>query len=832
MRSAVTQTSVGRFVTPNCVDGASEPEWCFPSTGRSLGALRQPRDDGSVIAMKFSVNWLREFVELPSSIEELVDLLTMGGSEIEGIEKRGANFDHVVVAQINASAQHPNADRLSVCQVDDGSGQPRQIVCGAKNYKVGDKVPLALPGAVLVNDLKIRPSKLRGVESQGMLCSPSELGLSQDSDGLLILSPEAKIGEPIASLFPDDTILDVEITPNRGDLLSHYGLAREIAALVASSRCDDRGRRSAPSLPLRAEGVTISAPKECPFISFRRIDNVNVGPSPDWLRARIESVGIRSINNIVDISNYVMLELGQPTHAFDADKLKGAINVRLARDGEKFLALDGKTYALKADNLVIADEERAVGIAGVMGGEETGVSESTRNILLEAAWFLPASVRRTARTLNLPSDASYRFERRVDPGMVLAASNRAAELMREIAGANPAAEIATAGALPPSPLDVSLHYQQVEDLIGASVPAERVDEILRRFGLEKASGDGVEASWRIPSHRFDLQRDVDLIEEVVRVFGIANVPVQDRSRFTPQSEADRGHDFESGLRTRLAGRGLAEVRTSKLISRMAAEFETAIELRNPFNEDHVSLRRSFYPSFLDVLTRNVLGGAQRVAIFEVGRVFIPPDGKEERHLGILLWGQSAPSSHWRSHNRPLDYFDLKGTIESVVPSVSLKRVERPDFSLAAEIWRDDHRIGVAGQVASERAKAIDATYPVFFAELNIDSVADLGSEPGFREIEKFPAITRDIAMIVPENLSHEKITRTIAEANEPLLASVQLFDVFSGEQAKNFGAGKKSMAYALTYRDKTRTLTNEEITVVHAKIRERLQRELGVELRE
>src|SRR3954463_7315214 len=436
--------------------------------------------------MKFSVNWLREFVEVPASVDELTELLTMAGTEIEGIEKRGANFDNVVVAQIKESVQHPNADRLSVCQVDDGSGQSRQIVCGAKNYKVGDKVPLALPGAILVGDLKIKPSKLRGVESQGMLCSPSELGLSEDGDGLLILSPEAKIGEPIASLFPEDTILDVEITPNRGDLLSHFGLAREIAALVGSSRGDDRGRRSSPSLPGWAGSIEISAPKECPFISFRKIANVTVGPSPDWLRAKIESVGLRSINNIVDISNFVMVELGQPTHAFDAGKLKGGMNVRFAHDGEQFVALDGKTYSLGERDLVIADEERAVGIAGVMGGEETGVSESTKDILLEAAWFLPASVRRTARTLNLPSDASYRFERRVDPRMVLAASNRAAELMREIAGAQPAPEIATAGKLPPAPSDIWLRYQQVEELIGVTIPPKRVDEILQRFGLDKA----------------------------------------------------------------------------------------------------------------------------------------------------------------------------------------------------------------------------------------------------------------------------------------------------------------------------------------------------------
>src|SRR6185369_6697948 len=362
--------------------------------------------------MKFSVNWLREFVDLPKNPEDIAELLTHAGIETKNIETRGANVDKVIVSQITASSRHPNADRLTVCEVEDGSGTKRQIVCGATNYKVGDKVPLALPGTKLPNGTEIRKSKLRGVESEGMLCSPIELGLGEDASGLLILSPEAKVGAPIADLFPSDTILDVEITPNRGDLLSHFGLAREIAALTASSfrpeRSDvekSRGKtesKAPGSLDFaRDDSVKIAATRECPFFSLRKIDNVKVGPSPQWLRAKIESVGIRSINNIVDISNFVMLELGQPTHAFDADKLKGSINVRLAGDGEKFLALDGKTYSLKQDNCVIADQERAVGIGGVMGGEETGVTDSTKNILLEAAYFLPASIRRTARDLNL-----------------------------------------------------------------------------------------------------------------------------------------------------------------------------------------------------------------------------------------------------------------------------------------------------------------------------------------------------------------------------------------------------------------------------------------------
>src|SRR5437667_160128 len=361
--------------------------------------------------MKFSVNWLREFVDLPKNAEEIAELLTRAGIETKNIEARGAKIEKVIVSQITASSRHPNADRLSVCEVDDGSGTKHQIVCGATNYKVGDKVPLALPGAKLPNGTEIRKSKLRGVESEGMLCSAIELGLGQDAAGLLILSPEGKIGASIADLFPGDTILDVEITPNRGDLLSHFGLAREIAALT------HKKLKSTPreaKIDIKKSGVAVSARRECPFFSARKIDNVKVGPSPQWLRAKIESVGIRSINNIVDISNFVMLELGQPTHAFDAHNLEGGINARLAREGEKFLALDGKTYSLKQDNLVVADRERAVGIAGVMGGEETGVTDSTKNILLEAAYFLPASVRRTARNLNLPSDASYRLERGVD----------------------------------------------------------------------------------------------------------------------------------------------------------------------------------------------------------------------------------------------------------------------------------------------------------------------------------------------------------------------------------------------------------------------------------
>jgi phenylalanyl-tRNA synthetase beta chain len=673
--------------------------------------------------MKFSVTWLGEFVDLPESIDELSELLTLAGVEIEAIEQRRAHIDKVVAAQITSSSQHPNADRLTVCQVDDGSGQARQIVCGATNYKVGDKVPLALPGATLPNGLKIRQSKLRGVESEGMLCSPIELGLGQDATGLLILSAEAKVGAPIADLFPVDTILDVEITPTRGDLLSHFGMAREIAALLGRSRGDLGGSSSdrTPPVPLTRTGVKIAALRECPFYSARRIEDVEVGPSPEWLRAKIEAVGIRSINNIVDISNFVMLELGQPTHAFDADKLNGSIIVRLARDAEKFLALDGKTYSLTPENLVIADERRVVGIAGVMGGEETGVTASTRNVVLESAYFSPVSIRRTARSLNLPSDASYRFERGVDPDMVLRASQRATELIREMARGKPAQEVAADGQVPPPPAPVSLNYTKCNQVLGVAIAEKTADQILERFGLSKSKNKQAEATWAVPSYRRDLQRDVDLIEEIVRAYGVQKIAGADRSRFTPRSAADISHDLEAALREALVGRGLAEARTSKLIPRRQLSFsENAIELRNPLSEDHVALRPSLMAGLLGVLERNVRAGVERVAIFEVGRVFLPVSGKEEeRRLGILLWGTLSGTPHWRSaEKRQLDFIDLKGVIESIgAGELSFVRTERRELVLATEIRLRNSSIGIAGQLASSTAAALDVVGAVLVAEL-------------------------------------------------------------------------------------------------------------------
>ena len=785
--------------------------------------------------MKFSVNWLREFVELPPSIDSLAELLTMSGVEIEGIQKRGADFDKVVVAQITDSKPHPNADRLTVCVVDDGSGTKRQIVCGAKNYRVGDKVPLALPGAELTDGLKIRASKLRGVESEGMLCSAKELGVAEDAAGLLILSPAAKVGTPIRDLFPLDTILDVEITPNRGDLLSHFGLAREIAALTnkrfvgQALRLPSKAAGDAPAL--QKKGIKMSALRECPFYSVRRIENVVVGPSPDWLRAKIESVGIRSINNVVDVSNFVMLELGQPTHAFDADKLSGEINVRLAHEAEKFLALDGKTYELTPENLVIADGERTVGIAGVMGGEESGVTDSTKNVLLESAYFLPASIRRTARDLNLPSDASYRFERGVDPQMILAASRRATELICKVASAKSAATIAVSGELPPDPPDVSLRYERLDQLVGIHIQPTTADAILTRFGLAK-SDSASRPHWKIPSYRRDLQREVDLIEEIIRAHGIEKIPSADRSRFTPLSEADRNFDFETKLRRDLIAIGLTEARTSSLIARSElTKAIGAIELRNPLSEDHVALRTSLIAGLLGAVARNIRAGRERIALFEIGNTFAPPTGEQQRKLAIALCGQAASVKDWRSaKKRQLDFFDLKGAL-NVLGTFEFRRSEQPGFVLMAEIFYETDRIGYGGQLSA--TTSIGANAPVLVTEIDLRRIAQVKehAQP-FKEIDRYPEVTRDIAMFVGLQVTHAEILASIALANEPLLEKVELFDLFMENDGQKKPDMKKSLAYSLTYRDKNRTLTSEEVSAVHARIRERLRSDIGAELRE
>jgi phenylalanyl-tRNA synthetase beta chain len=798
--------------------------------------------------MKVSLNWLHELVELPPNVPALVDLLTLAGVEVEDVETHGVAIANVVVAQIKESVQHPNADRLSVCQVDDGTGITRQIVCGAKNYKVGDKVPLALPGAVLGPDFKIKVGKLRGVESQGMLCSADELGLPKGEDGLLILSPEAKVGAPLSEVFPGDTVLDLEITPNRPDLLSHVGMAREIAALTDQTL-------QAPESARPVEGFVSSAvdvePAECQLYTALEISNVQVGPSPEWLRRKLEAVGLRPINNIVDITNFVMLELGQPLHAFDADKLQGDIRVRYGAEGEDFLALDGRIYRLTPQHLVIADEQRALAIGGVMGGEDSGVTATTRNILLESAHFDAANIRRTSRGLGLSSDSSYRFERGVDLAGVMRASQRAAALILEIAGGTVGdlgvgmAKDSTVGFNPAAMLNentgsvfthtVALRPARVTTLLGAEIPADRIDAILTGFGLRKA-----ETGWEIPSFRPDLTREIDLIEEITRVVGIAALPARVQGRFAAMSASDRAYDQAMTLRRVLVAQGFAEARTLTLIGENVAglgllhdSVEYRRRVKNPMNDEQVILRPSLLPGLLQALRDNVRTGAKTVRLFEVGRIFSALAPEEGTHFALVLSGPLTERSWRAGEGSEADLSHLKGMVATVLGSeTEFAPDENSALALSLVVKVGGKSVGFAGQLWPKDARGLDATAPVLFAEIDLGALPVQSTAKKYREIPRFPATARDIALLAPLPLAHAEIVSVLQAAKEPLLSDVELFDVFADPSGEKIPADRKSLAYSLTYQSPDRTLTGDEVNAAHARLKERLKTALAVTLRE
>lgn len=796
--------------------------------------------------MKVSLNWLRDYVEVPASVPKLADLLTRAGVEVEGVQTLGVAIPKVVVAQILESSQHPNADRLSVCRVDDGSGLPRQIVCGAKNYKVGDKVPLALPGAVLPGDFKIKVGKLRGVESEGMLCSAEELGLPKGEDGLLILPADAVVGSPFSDLFPGDTVLDLEITPNRPDLLSYIGIAREVAALTGKPL-----QAPVVSVPAGGEfgGEVSVATDACPLYTVLAISNVKVGPSPEWLRRKLEASGLRSINNLVDITNFVMLETGQPLHAFDAKKVDGEIRVRMAREGEEFLALDGRTYRLGPDHMVIADSRRALALAGVMGGEESGVTPGTSDILLESAYFDAANIRRTSRGLGISSDSSYRFERNVGEGGIFAGMYRAATLIAELAGGTLGAlqigvgEGSTFGFTPEGmaadvsvPLNqttpvrfVPLREERAAALLGVEIPSPEIDRILSGFGLSRT-----EKGWGIPAFRQDLTREVDLVEEIARVVGMERIPARLSAAPAAPGEADAVYDFQMSLRQILSGLGLSEARTSTLVSEaMLWQGEPALRLRNPLGEDQAFLRTSQLPGLLAALDHNIRQGAKSIGLYEIGRTYHIGGSEETGTLTFVLHGE-APGSGWRGEKtRVLDWHDAKGIVEALAPGrLVFRKIEaQPPLALAAEIFSGDVRVGTLGQLAPSAARAIDAAGPVLTGEIFIEAVRGMARREIYHEIPKFPAVARDLAMVCPIDLPYEEIEQTLLDVKESLLAGVEPFDVFIDPTGEKIGADRKSVAISLTFRAPERTLNSEEVNAACERLKERLKTKLAVDFR-
>ncbi len=807
--------------------------------------------------MKISLNWLREYVDYEGTPDALAELLTMAGVEVEGVATRGANFDKVVVAQVISREPHPNADRLGVCQVDDGThaAAPRQIVCGATNFKPGDKVPLALPGAVLPGDVKIKVGKLRGVESEGMLCSAKELRLAEDAAGLLILPADSPVGAPIGSLFPSDTVFDLEITPNRSDLLSYVGLAREVAALTGKTLRNPLdametpvGGETAAHLPVL---VAANAREACPFYTARFFDGVRVGPSPDWLRSRLESVGLRSINNVVDVTNYVMLELGQPLHAFDAAHIgEAGLGVRLANAGEELLALDGRNYKLQPHHLVIARMDgQAEGLAGVMGGEESGVTARTTSLVLESAYFTPAGIRRTARELGLSSDASYRFERGVDPAGVTAAARRAEDLLLEICGGT--LRGVTQTHVLPGTMEqnatVSLRLARCQQVLGTDIDGERVEEILSGFGLMKTDEDFADETteWRVPSYRPDLRREIDLVEEVARVFGLDNVPSRAQGTFAPASTVDADHDFLMALRRQLVGLGFTETRSVSLVREETGA--GGVALKNPLGEESARLRGTLLPGLLASTGRNVRQGSADLRLFEIGRVF--SDGSklgqpEPVMVGLVMTGAATPAS-WRhgGDGRALDLHDLRGVLERLTGDAPVELrpqppgPDRPDagsLALLAEVLVGGEVAGSLGQLAPSRAKTLELRGDVLVLELQVAALRKIaGAGRTFLPLARFPSVTRDLALVVERGVPNAEIVTALRGAGETLLSTVQLFDVFTDAKGEKIAADKKSLAYSLTYRAEDRTLKTEEVNASHTRLKAALQGKIaGLQFRE
>src|SRR5512137_133065 len=725
--------------------------------------------------MRISLAWLAAYVPLPPA-DELARRLTDVGLEVEGVERVGASLDGVVAARILSSERHPNAEKLAVCQVEAGAG-PVQVVCGATNWKVGDVVPLATPGTRMPAGHRIDHAKLRGVDSQGMLCSARELGLSEDASGLLVLPGEAVPGTPVARVLGiEDVVLEVNVTPNRPDALSHLGIAREVAAATgAAVAYPDPGlKQEAPPASAALE-VTIEAPDRCFRYAGRVIEGVRIGPSPAWLAQRLEACGVRSISNVVDATNFVLLEWGQPLHAFDLDKVKGAeIVVRMARAGEKMVTLDGVERTLSTDDLVIADRDRASALAGVMGGGDSEISAGTTRVLLESAWFEPTSVRRTARRHGLHTEASHRFERGVDPEGVLAALDRCAAMIAELSGGTVRRGAIDANPHRRRPVDVVLPWARPGEVLGMPILRKEARTSLLALGFELRSTGPRSGKFRVPSWRLDVSREEDLIEEIIRLRGYDAIPQTLPPVASDTPAPPRDALVTERVRQALEGAGFSEavnfsfVAPADLAPLLPPGGRTGIALQNPISADLAIMRSSLVPSLLKGLAYNRRQRVEDVRLYEMANIYEPraagaegdAPAREDLRLAGVAGGRRHPVG-WSTGGEPLDFHDLKGALEAVLETLGIDGVRwvhggaswlHPRSAATIE-WRDGTgpplALGVAGEVHPRVAAAFDLPRAVFAFDLSFEALLRAARlVRGHADVPRFPAVLRDLAVVV------------------------------------------------------------------------------------
>ena len=840
--------------------------------------------------MKVTFNWLKQYVDFDWSPEELTERLTMLGLEAEGVRKIGGEFEGIVIAQILTKDKVPASDKLTVCKVNDGRLE-RTIICGAQNHSVGDKVTLILPNFALPlksgekEPFVIKERKVFGVTSQGMMCSPQELGLPDKVDGLLILPADAPIGKPFAEYLGrsgGDVVYDLEITPNRPDWNSVIGIAREIAAVTGN-------KLKLPTLPaLNSQLSTINSlvsvrledAELCPRYTARVVKGVKIGPSPDWLRSTLEKVGIRSINNVVDVTNYVLMEIGHPLHAFDyhlvarasspsgGQDARATIVIRRAKAGEKFKTLDNVERTLTSEMLLIADEQKGIALAGIMGGQNTEINNSTADVLIESAYFSPTNIRRTSKALGLRSESSYRFERGADIGICDWASRRAVQLILETAGGQLAEGVVDAYPKPTEPKQVTLRHHKVNELLGIVLKPEECEFYLGQLGLKAANhkarpvgtgGAPAPATFQIPTFRVDLKREVDLIEEIARLHGVEKIPATPPRGAIGANAFDAVHDEIAEARRILSGLGLNEAQGQTLVSSVECRVSSTelAALANPLSSDMDVLRPSLLPGLIHSLRHNLSHKNYDVALFEVGRVFRGADSHvrenkstpepadkavraphEERRVAIALTGRRQPL-FWSGEDRDakFDPYDLKGLLEEFFEQFGLRgmtfnrRAESTALLLeSATIQLGKQTLGEFGQLSPVLAKKYDLRDTVLLAELNLDLLlARRNPARSFKPLPQFPAIRRDVAMLVPEATTHEAVLQVVKQTKPGNLEAVELFDVFRG---KNVPEGQKSLAYAFTYRAADKTLTDAEANAAHSKVVEAFKAQLKATVRE
>lgn len=824
--------------------------------------------------MRVSLKWLSDYVTVPQDLKAFCDRLDLTGTGVEGVERTGDAFDHVVTGVVLEKAPHPDSDHMWVTKVDVGAAnvddagnpEPVQIVCGAQNFQQGDHIVVAMIGAVLPGDFKIKKSKLRGVASCGMNCSARELGIGSDHDGIMILPEDAPVGVPFADYMKlADTVLDLEITPNRPDCLSMAGMAREVGAMYQAPFENPLTAMAAelqesPDLPAASElaDVEVCSPERCKRYSGRVVRNVKVGPSPDWLAERVTAAGSRPINNVVDVTNYILFLFGQPLHAFDFDKIKSAdgkahVQVRAAHDGEEFTTLDGEERVLTSDMTVIATPERAIALAGVMGGLDSEVTDETTTVFLETATFDPGHTSRTSRNLGLISESSLRFERRVDDNPIEQIAAAAAWLLAQVSGGTVCPGIVGEWLECTQPVQLKFRISRFQAMMGHDIPRDFIVDTLERLGC-KVAYDPIDADVldvTAPTFRPDLEREVDLYEEVLRLFGMDRIPATlpgSRKRVGVRSELER---TVAKVNDTLRASGLNETMTYSFADRddlaklrLPAEgLGEAVELINPLNAEHAVMRQSIMPGLLRSLAYNQARGVKNVQLYECGVVFCAAEGKkqpkERQRVAGVLAGAMADAG-WNRPVQPFDFFDGKGVVESLIRELALPKPRFKALSAeeaphlqpgrAAQVLSGGTVLGWVGEVHPEVAAQFEAQPPVVAFELDLDALVK-SSRPSrdYMDVPTFPAVEMDVAFVVDEDVTHERLVQCMGSAGGKLLESATLFDVY--RDADRLGAGKKSMAYSLTYRAPDRTLTSEEVDKQHAKLVTKVGKATGAEVR-